>query len=518
MKQDSEVDSHPQDGIYSGYTDNSVFGSGTELGNGNSVVFKGDGTSVDVTGLYPGTTYHVAVYEYAGAEDASGANKGTNYKLPAETNYAKTLDATPVLIASTAESITSATAILGAEVVSAGGQAISERGTVWGIAQNPEYPSANALSVGGTNGIYSHERTGLDPGARIYYRGYAINSEGIGYSPEGSFYTEPNIQASGVSFTPTGDTEATVTWARGNGNGVIVLMKMGSPVDSPPADGKYTAYSGSSVFGMGSEVGGPGSGNFVVHKGAGSGITVSGLYLGMTYHVAVYEYAGEIDTSGTDQGTNYRQHDAQTAYGTLSIPSGTYTYTFNSTGSAKAVYIPATATNIQFTVKGAGGGGGRFDDYADQQHGLPGHSVVSPSTLTDVVVTVYAAEGGKAALTTDAGAPGGWGKPPGQPGGNGDNAYGGAGGGGASAIYNGTTRLIEAAGGRGGDSASWEEEVDGDYVIYSAGGGGAGGGTDYGGTVNTTGGGAGGIKSWSYTSNPTDGGDGLVEITFTIPE
>src|SRR6185436_2437764 len=55
-KSGSAVDSNPVDG--NSYTANSAFGSGTQIGTGNFVVFAGSGNSVTVTGLSAGTTYH----------------------------------------------------------------------------------------------------------------------------------------------------------------------------------------------------------------------------------------------------------------------------------------------------------------------------------------------------------------------------------------------------------------------------------------------------------------------------
>ena len=46
------------------YSANSAFGSGTQIGTGNFVVYNGAGNSVNLTGLTAGTTYHFAVYEY----------------------------------------------------------------------------------------------------------------------------------------------------------------------------------------------------------------------------------------------------------------------------------------------------------------------------------------------------------------------------------------------------------------------------------------------------------------------
>jgi predicted CxxxxCH...CXXCH cytochrome family protein len=94
----------------------------------------------------------------------------------------------------------------------------------------------------------------------------------------------------------------TVNWTRGNGSGVIVLMKAASAVNSDPVDGNYTGYTANAAFSSGTQIG---TGNYVVFKGTGTNVPVTGLTDGTTYHVAVFEYAGTVDTSGVDQGTNY---------------------------------------------------------------------------------------------------------------------------------------------------------------------------------------------------------------------
>lgn len=70
-KAGSTVDSDPVDGTT--YTANAAFGSGTQIGTGNYVVFSGTGNFVNVTNLSPNTTYHFAVYEF------SGTGTSTNY-------------------------------------------------------------------------------------------------------------------------------------------------------------------------------------------------------------------------------------------------------------------------------------------------------------------------------------------------------------------------------------------------------------------------------------------------------
>jgi trimeric autotransporter adhesin len=72
------VDGNPADSTT--YTANTVFGSGSQLGSGNYVVFSGAGTSVSVTGLTKFTNYSVNVYSFngtAGTENYLTASPGT---------------------------------------------------------------------------------------------------------------------------------------------------------------------------------------------------------------------------------------------------------------------------------------------------------------------------------------------------------------------------------------------------------------------------------------------------------
>ncbi|MFZ4399674.1 MAG: BNR-repeat neuraminidase N-terminal domain-containing protein [Bacteroidales bacterium] len=61
-RQGSAVNSDPMNGTI--YSANSDFGSGSEIGNGNFVVYNGTGNNVNITALTQETTYHFAVYEY----------------------------------------------------------------------------------------------------------------------------------------------------------------------------------------------------------------------------------------------------------------------------------------------------------------------------------------------------------------------------------------------------------------------------------------------------------------------
>ncbi|MBX7204613.1 MAG: FG-GAP-like repeat-containing protein [Bacteroidia bacterium] len=86
VRQSSAVNSTPVD--ETDYTAGTTFGSGTQLGTGNYVVYSGSGSSVTITGLITGQTYHFAVFEYNGADATSNfftSSFGTtNALLPVE--------------------------------------------------------------------------------------------------------------------------------------------------------------------------------------------------------------------------------------------------------------------------------------------------------------------------------------------------------------------------------------------------------------------------------------------------
>ena len=85
MKSGGPVDANPVDGA--SYLANSSFGAGDEIGTGNYAVYDGSGTTVTVTGLNPGATYHVAVYEYndcAGKDYLLGPARGSRPTLDLE--------------------------------------------------------------------------------------------------------------------------------------------------------------------------------------------------------------------------------------------------------------------------------------------------------------------------------------------------------------------------------------------------------------------------------------------------
>ena len=104
--------------------------------------------------------------------------------------------AIPTVTTPTATSITISSAVLGANVTSVGvPHSISARGFCLGTSPSP---ASNCIDEGGTTtGIFSQLRSGLSIGTLYYYRGYAINTTGTGYSPDGTF--TPQVSCSVAS-------------------------------------------------------------------------------------------------------------------------------------------------------------------------------------------------------------------------------------------------------------------------------------------------------------------------------
>lgn len=86
-KTNSAVNANPVDGTT--YTQSATFGTGTQIGSGNYVVYLGTGTNVTITGLTPATITYVAVYEL------NGSGGSENYLQPPATGSQTTVT-TPV--------------------------------------------------------------------------------------------------------------------------------------------------------------------------------------------------------------------------------------------------------------------------------------------------------------------------------------------------------------------------------------------------------------------------------------
>jgi hypothetical protein len=102
--------------------------------------------------------------------------------------------------------------------------------------------------------------------------------------------SEPTAHASALNLSQqsaSGQHTLVATWSSGDGSNRIVIASETEPIAGCPRDG--LSYLADTVFGHGSEVA---PGEFVVYKGTGNSVTLTGLTIRRTYHVAVYEFNG----------------------------------------------------------------------------------------------------------------------------------------------------------------------------------------------------------------------------------
>lgn len=223
-------------------------------------------------GTYTFSTSNDPSYSLAMSTDCGGGS------IALANNDAKLCNITyeqyyvPVVTTPTATSIASTTATLGANVTSLGNPAsISARGTCWDTTPSP---TANCLAEGGTTtGVFTQARTGFTASTTYYYRGYATNSFGTGYSADSTFTT-----ASGTTIptvTTTAVSSITQTTASSGGN---VTSDGGAAVT---ARGVVWDTSTNPTIALATKTSnGTGTGSF--------SSSISGLTCGTTYHVRAY--------------------------------------------------------------------------------------------------------------------------------------------------------------------------------------------------------------------------------------
>ena len=147
----------------------------------NTVVTTGSGTGIfvsDLSGLTPGTTYHVRAY----ATNSAGTGFGTDVTFTTTAVVAPTVTTTAV----TAIALTTATS--GGNVTADGGGTVSARGIVFGTSMNPTL-SNSVVTTGTGTGPYSSNMTALAQGTLYYVRAYATNSAGTSYGNQVLFNT-----------------------------------------------------------------------------------------------------------------------------------------------------------------------------------------------------------------------------------------------------------------------------------------------------------------------------------------
>ena len=241
----------------------------------------------NITGLNPGTLYHVRAY----ATNSTGTVYGAEQTFTTNSGL-------PLVTTATVSNITANSAACGGNITSDGGFPVTARGVCWNTVGNPDLSDNNHTTNGTGIGAYTSNITGLSSGTLYHVRAYATNSTGTVYGAEQTFTTSngavsitlsaaTNITASSATCTATisGDGGSTIT-----GRGVCW-----STSQYPTSSGSHTAV-------------GTGTGSFTV--------SISSLSPSTTYYVRAYA------TNGT--GTHYsNQISFTTNDGMPTVTTGT---------------------------------------------------------------------------------------------------------------------------------------------------------------------------------------------------
>ena len=223
-----------------------------------------------LTGLTPGTTYHVRAY----ATNSAGMNYGADLTFTTSTT-------TPTVTTTSASSITHNSTSSGGNVTSDGGASITARGVCWSTSANPTTADSHTTDGTGT-GSFSSSITGLSPSTTYHVRAYATNSQGTAYGADLTFTTS----ATTPTVTTTAASSITYNSASSGGN---VTSDGGA---STTARGVCWSTSANPTTADSKTADGTGAGNFTS--------SITGLNPSTTYHVRSYATNSQGTAYGSD--------------------------------------------------------------------------------------------------------------------------------------------------------------------------------------------------------------------------
>ena len=372
-------------------------------------------TTISVDGgafVSTGGTAAAWTYSATGLSNASHTFQTKATDLAGNTGLSSVISVTvsanivPSLSIPTSASITATSAILGASLDSLGlPSSISHRGVYFGTTPSPTTSNLNNDSSL-TTGVYTVSLPigTLNPATLYYYRGYATNATGNGYSADGSFTTLSSLK-------PTVTTEAVtnITMNSATANGTITALGNDTPdkrgivysTSSHADPGNVAPASSSYIPNSPEETGSFGIGSFTSN--------ITGLNYGTTYYVRAYShnynnysYGPEVsfttDAYPLITEAAYRffdNYDMPGVVSPLALQNANYTLvhpydhfrlrlTMNIAGSN--VPTNALSLKLQYAPKGSGVCDNNFTQtYTDVSSSTPIAYVNNPSVASDQV-------------------------------------------------------------------------------------------------------------------------------------
>ncbi|SHO64602.1 CARDB domain-containing protein, partial [Algoriphagus zhangzhouensis] len=360
---DAEVNIEPEDLI--NYSPSSSFGAGSNLGDGNYVVFNGGGSSLNLSNLDPNRTYHFKIFEYRGNNGRLYLRPGiTGSQLtasepttPASNFYTSNVDGNRFFYGFSAGNGTRRLVIakLGSPVsfVPEDGQTYTAS-TTFGSGQEV---SAGEFVVyeGTSSGSWIY---GLQTESTYHFSVFESNGTGAErdylqnpyLTGSQSTINRPTVQVSNLQFSNVTGNSIGLSWTNGDGWGRTIIARPDSEVNVEPED--LTNYSPSSSFGSGSSLG---DGNYVVFNGSGSSMTLSNVDPNRTYHFKIFEYRGNNGRLYLRPGLSGNQltGTAPTVpasnFYTSNVDGDRFYYGFTKGNGTKRVVIAKAGSPVTFT-------------------------------------------------------------------------------------------------------------------------------------------------------------------------
>jgi uncharacterized protein (TIGR02145 family) len=235
-------------------TDNSKTNDGSGIGSFSS----------SITGLTPGTTYHVRAY----ATNLQGTAYGADVSFTTTT-----APVVPTVTTTAIYTILATTANGGGKVISDGGAPITAHGLCWSSAANPSTSDSNTNDGSTGLGSFASSMTGLTQGTAYHVRAYATNSVGTAYGEDVLFATKLCVE--------------------------VVTSAISSILSSTATSGgNITSNCGALVTARGicwSKTANPTIADNFTTEGSGTGTftsSISGLSSGTIYYVRAYATTG----------------------------------------------------------------------------------------------------------------------------------------------------------------------------------------------------------------------------------
>ncbi len=330
--------------------------------------------TVSVSGLSSNTTYKFAGY----ATNSSG----TGYSP--DGTFITQAGQVPTLTSPTVSAINSSGATLGANLTALGNPAsVTARGVCWGLSAAP---TANcSAATGTTTGVYTKVVTGMPGGTLIYYRGYAINSTGTGYSVDSTFTTNgaPTVASpTSASITSSGATLGATVTSLGGPASITARGVCYNIAGTPRQGGIGTTC----VAGTLAQTLSPYT------------VAVSGLTAGTTYKIAGYA----TNTTGTGysaDGTFVTSPACTITGGTITTITGYRVHTFTTATSPKIFSLGCSKTVEYLVVAGGGGGGPASFSNSQGGGGGAGGMKTGSIALTSGSYNITVGSGGGAAVS-----------------------------------------------------------------------------------------------------------------------